>query len=110
LGDKKVYIAGSGGLDLVVDGAVNLTIGGGANIQISGDANILAKNNISLQCEGEFKASAKTMEFFSAGDVGFSGKSVSFISDAGVMVVAQSGRVEINSGEPTVRPKKVNVQ
>lgn len=110
LGDKKVYVAGSGGLDLVVDGAVNLTIGGGANIQINGDANILAKNNISLQCEGDFKASAKTMEFFSAGDVGFSGKSVSFISDAGVMLVSQSGRVEINSGEPTVRPKKVNVQ
>jgi hypothetical protein len=110
LGDKMVYIAGSVGLNLVVDGAVNLTIGGGANIQVSGDANILAKNNISLQCEGDFKASANKMEFFSAGDVGFSGKSVSFITDGGVMVVSQSGRVEINSGEPTVRPAKVNVQ
>lgn len=110
LGNKSVYIAGSRGLNLVVDGAVNLTIGNGANIQINGDANILAKNNISLQCEGDFKASANKMEFFSAGDVGFSGKSVSFISDAGVMVVSQSGRVEINSGEPTVRPAKVSVQ
>lgn len=109
-GNKSVYIAGSNGLNLVVDGAVNITIGNGANIQINGDANILAKNNISLQCEGDFKASANKMEFFSAGDVGFSGKSVSFISDSGVMVVSQSGRVEINSGEPTVRPAKVSVQ
>ena len=110
LGDKRVYIAGTSGLDLVVDGAVNLTIGSGANIQINGDANILAKKNISLQCEGDFKASANKMEFFSAGDVGFSGKSVSFITDGGVMVVSQSGRIEMNSGDPVVRPSKVNVQ
>lgn len=110
LGDKKVYVAGSGGLDLVVDGGVNLTVGAASNIQINGDVNILAKNNVNLQCEGDFKASAKQMEFFSAGDVGFSGRSVSFISDAGVMVVTQSGKIEMNSGSPTVRPSKVNVQ
>lgn len=110
LGDKKVYISGKNGLDVVVSGGVNLTIGGGANIQVNGEANILAKTNINLQCEGNFKASAKQMEFFSEGDVGFSGRSVSFISDAGVMVVTQGGRIELNSGEPTVRPAKVNVQ
>lgn len=110
LGNKKVCVQGTDGLDMVVKGAVNLTIGNGANIQINGDANILAKNNISLQCDGNFKASAQTMEFFSAGDVGFSGKSISFISDAGVMVVTQNGRIEMNSGQPTVRPKKVSVK
>jgi hypothetical protein len=110
LGNKKIYIAGSAGLDIVVDGAVNITIGGAANIQLNGNANILAKKNISLQCEGDFKASAKKMEFFSEGDVGFSGRSVSFISDGGVMVMTQGGTIEMNSGSPTVRPSKVNVQ
>jgi len=110
LGDKKVHISGKSGLDLVVDGGVNITIGGGANIQINGEANVLSKSDVNIQCEGNLKASAKQMEFFSAGDVGFSGRSVSFISDAGVMVVSQNGRIELNSGQPTIRPSKVNVQ
>ena len=95
---------------MVVDGGVNITIGGGANIQINGEANVLSKSDVNIQCEGNLKASAKQMEFFSAGDVGFSGRSVSFISDAGVMVVSQNGRIELNSGQPTIRPSKVNVQ
>jgi len=110
LGDKKVYIAGEAGIDIVLVGGMNITVGTNANIQISGDANILAKKNVNLQCEGDFKASAKQMEFFSSGDIAFSGKSVSFISDAGVMVVTQGGKIEMNSGEPTIRPAKVNVQ
>ena len=110
LGNKKVYISGKDGLDLVVYGSVNITINSGANIEIGGEANILAKNNINLQCEGNFKASAKQMEFFSEADIGFSGRSVSFISDGAVMVVSQGGRIEMNSGSPTVRPSKVNVQ
>lgn len=110
IGDKKIYIAGKGGIDVVVDGGVNITVGSGVNIQANGEVNVLAKSNVNLQCEGNFKASAKQMEFFSEGDVGFSGRSVSFISDAGVMVVTQNGRIEMNSGEPTIRPAKVNVQ
>jgi len=110
LGDKKIYIEGQNGIDIVVGGGVNLTVGGGVNVQINGQANVLAKSDINLQCEGNFKASAKQMEFFSEGDVGFSGRSVSFISDAGIMVVTQNGRIEMNSGQPTIRPSKVNVQ
>ena len=64
---------------------------------------------MNLQCEGNFKASAKQMEFFSSDNIAFSGKSVSFISDAGVMVVTQGGKIEMNSGEPTIRPAKVKV-
>lgn len=110
LGNKKVYIAGTAGLDVVLNGAMNITVGGGANIQINGDVNILAKNNVNLQCDGDFKASGKKMEFFASEEIGFSGKSVSFISDAGVMLVSQSGKIELNSGEPAIRPSKVSVQ
>ena len=109
-GNKKVYIRGKEGLDLVIDGSVNITINNGGNIQINGDTNILANNDVNLQIEGSLKASGKDMQFFSQGDVAFSGKSVSFITDSGVMVIAQNGRVEINSGDPVVRPEKVNLK
>jgi len=108
-GDKKVYISGSDGLDVVVSGNVNLTIGGAANIQIDGTANIYARENANIKCGGFMKVSGKQMEFFSEENVAFSGKSISFISDAGVMVVGQDGKILMNSGEPVVRPKAVEI-
>ena len=108
-GDKKVYISGSNGLDVVVTGKVNLTVGGGANIEINGTANILARENMNLKCEGFLKVSGKQMEFFSQENTAFSGKSISFISDSGVMVIGQDGTISMNSGEPSVRPKAVDI-
>lgn len=108
-GDKKVYISGSNGLDVVVTGKVNLTVGDGANIQVNGTANILARENMNLKCEGFLKVSGKQMEFFSEENTAFSGKSISFISDAGVMVIGQDGKISMNSGEPVVRPKAVEI-
>ena len=108
-GGKKVYISGSDGLDVVVSGKVNLTVGGSVNIQVDGTANIYARENANVKCDGFLKMSAKQMEFFAQDNVAFSGKSVSFISDAGVMVVGQDGKIQLNSGEPVVRPKAVEV-
>ena len=108
-GDKKVYISGSDGLDVVVTGKVNLTVGGAANIQIDGTANIYARENANIKCDGFMKLSAKQMEFFAQDNVAFSGKSVSFISDAGVMVIGQDGKIQLNSGQPVVRPKAVEL-
>jgi len=109
-GDKKVYIKGGLGLNLVVDGGVNITINGGGNIQISGDTKILAKNNVDLQIEGTLKASGKTIEFYADGDIGFSGRTISFITDSNVMVMQQGKRIEVNSGEPVLKPKRVDVK
>lgn len=48
------------------------------------------------------------MEFFSEGQMAFSGSSISFISDGSVAVVKD--RIELNSGGPDLRPSKVNLQ
>jgi hypothetical protein len=109
-GDKKVYIKGQQGLNLVIDGAINLTINGGGNIQINGDTKILAKNNVDLQIEGSLKASGKTIEFYADGDIGFSGRTITFITDSNVMVMQQGKRIEVNSGEPVLKPKRVDVK
>lgn len=109
-GNKKIHISGGEGLNLVVDGAVNLTINGGGNIQIGGDTKILAKNNVELQIEGSLKASGKTIEFYADGDIGFSGRTISFITDSNVMVMQQGRRIEVNSGEPVLKPKRVDVK
>jgi len=109
LGNKKVYIGGKEGLNVVVDGPVNLTINGnGSNIQIDGNINIFAKAEVNLQCEGKFRASGKQMEFFAADSIAFSGKTVEFISDGSVAVIGS--RIELNSGSPSVRPSKVQLQ
>lgn len=109
LGNKKLYIGGKEGLNVVVDGPVNLTINGnGSNIQIDGNINIFAKAEVNLQCEGKFRASGKQMEFFAADSIAFSGKTVEFISDGSVAVVGS--RIELNSGQPSVRPSKVQLQ
>lgn len=109
-GDKFVHISGNSGLNVAVDGSVNLTIKGGANIEISGTANILANNDLNLQVEGTMKASGKTIEFYADGDIGFSGRTISFLTDGGVMVMTQSKRIEVNSGSPVLKPKRVNVK
>lgn len=109
LGNKKVYIGGKEGLNVVVDGPVNLTINGnGSNIQIDGNINIFAKAEVNLQCEGKFRASGKQMEFFAADSIAFSGKTVEFISDGSVAVIGS--RIELNSGQPSLRPSKVQLQ
>jgi len=109
-GNKKIHISGSEGLNLVVDGAINLTINGGGNIQINGNTNILASNDVNLQIEGALKASGKQMEFYADGDIGFSGRSISFITDSNVMVLQQGKRIEVNSGKPAVTPTRVDVK
>lgn len=109
-GNKKVYIGGSEGLNVIVNGPINLTINGGGNIQISGSTKILAKDDVSLQIEGSLKASGKTIEFYSDDNMAFSGKSISFITDSNVMVMQQGKRIEVNSGEPVLKPKRVDVK
>ena len=109
-GNKKIHISGSAGLNLVVDGAVNITINGGGNIQLNGDTNVFARDNVNLQIEGSLKASGKRMEFYADEDIGFSGRSISFITDSNVMVMQQGKRIEVNSGQPTVTPQRVNVK
>ena len=108
-GNKQVHIKGNEGLNLVIDGGVNITINGGGNIQISGNTNILATNDVNLQIEGSLKASGKTIEFYADGDIGFSGRTITFITDSNVMVMQQGKRIEVNSGEPVLKPKRVNV-
>jgi hypothetical protein len=109
-GNKKIHIAGGAGVELVIEGGMNVTIGGGVNIQINGNADILANANVNLQVEGDFKASAKTMEFYTDGDIGFSGRTISFMTDSAVMVMQQGKRIEVNSGEPVVKPKRVDLR
>lgn len=109
-GNKNIHIKGARGLNLVIDGAVNITINNGGNIQINGKTNILANDDVNLQVEGTLKASGKTIEMYADGDIGFSGRSISFITDNNVMVMQQGKRVEVNSGEPVLRPKRVNVK
>ena len=109
-GNKKIHISGKEGLNLVIDGSVNITINGGGNIQLNGATNILASNDVKLQIEGSLKASGKTIEFYADGDIGFSGKSISFITDSNVMVMQQGKRIEVNSGGPVLRPKRVDVK
>jgi hypothetical protein len=109
-GNKKIHISGQQGLNLVVDGAANITINGGGNIQITGNTNILATNDVNLQIEGKLRASGKTIEFYADGDIGFSGRSISFITDSNVMVMQQGKRIEVNSGEPVLKPSRVDVK
>lgn len=109
-GNKKVYISGTEGLNLVVDGSVNITINGGGNIQINGNTKVLAKNDVELQVEGSLKASGKTIEFYADGDIGFSGRSITFITDSNVMVMQQGKRIEFNSGQPVLKAKRVDVK
>jgi hypothetical protein len=109
-GNKKVHIKGGQGLNLVIDGAVNITINGGGNIEINGNTNVLANNDVNLQIEGTLKASGKTIEFYADEDIGFSGKTISFITDNSLMVMQQGKRIEVNSGEPVLNPKRVNVK
>jgi len=109
-GNKKIYIAGSQGVDLVIAGGMNITVSGAVNLQVNGNADILANANVNLQVEGEFKASAKTMEFYTDGDIGFSGRTISFMTDSAVMVMQQGKRIEVNSGEPVVKPKRVDLR
>lgn len=106
-GNKKIYVAGSEGVDLVVSGGINITVNGGGNIQLNGEVNILAKGDINLKVDGNLKASGKQMEFFAEENIAFSGKVVSFISNGSVMNVGQ--RIEVNSGPPVVHPKTVKV-
>ena len=70
----------------------------------------MASDNVNLQIEGSLKASGKTIEFYADGDIGFSGKSISFITDSNVMVMQQGKRIEVNSGDPVLKPKRVNVK
>lgn len=109
-GNKKIHIAGGAGVDLVIEGGMNVTIKGGVNVQINGKADILANSNVNLQVEGDLKASAKTMEFYTDGDIGFSGRTISFMTDSAVIVMQQGKRIEVNSGEPVVKPKRVNLR
>lgn len=109
-GNKKVHISGGEGLNLVIDGAANITINGGGNIQISGKTNILASDDVNLQIEGTLKASGKTIEFYADEDIGFSGRTISFVTDNALMVMQQGKRIEVNSGEPILNPKRVNVK
>jgi hypothetical protein len=109
-GNKKIYIAGGQGVDLVIAGGMNITVSGAVNLQVNGNADILANANVNLQVEGEFKASAKTMEFYTDGDIGFSGRTISFMTDSAVMVMQQGKRIEVNSGEPVLKPKRVDVK
>lgn len=109
-GNKKIHIAGGSGVELVIEGGMNVTIGGGVNLQINGNADILANANVNLQVEGDFKASAKTLEFYTDGNIGFSGRTISFMTDSAVMVMQQGKRIEVNSGEPVVKPKRVNLR
>jgi hypothetical protein len=109
LGNKKVYIGGKEGLNLVVDGPINLTIiGNGSNIQIDGNINIFAKSDVNLQCDGKFRASGEQMEFYSRGNMAFSGSTISLISDGSVGVIGD--RIELNSGDAVLRPKEVKLQ
>lgn len=109
-GHKKVHIRGKEGLNLVIDGSANITINNGGNIQINGDMNLLANNNVNLQIEGSLKVSGKSIEFYSDENIGFSGKTISFVTDKSVMVMQQEKRIEVNSGEPVVNPKRVDVK
>lgn len=109
-GGKNVYISGNKGLNLVVDGAINITINGGGRVELNGQTNILANGEVNLQVEGSLKASGRTIEFYADGDIGFSGRTISFITDGSVMVMQQGKRIEVNSGEPVLRPKRVNVK
>jgi hypothetical protein len=70
----------------------------------------LANNDVNIQVEGTLKASGKTIEMYADGDIGFSGRSISFITDSNVMVMQQGKRVEVNSGDPVLRPKRVDVR
>lgn len=108
-GNKKIHISGKEGLNLVIDGAINITINGGGNIQIGGKTNILASDEVNLQVEGTLKASGKTIEFYADEDIGFSGKTISFMTDSAVMVMQQGRRIEVNSGEPVLKPQRVDV-
>lgn len=109
-GNKKVYITGKSGLDLVVDGSVNITINSSANIQVNGDTNLLSKGNAQLQIGGSLKASAKTIELYAKEDIGISGKTVSLMTDGSVVVLRQGRRVEVNSGSPALKPKPVDLK
>jgi hypothetical protein len=109
-GNKKVYISGGEGLDVVVSGGVNLTVSGDCRIELNGKTDILATSDVNLQIEGSLKASGKTIEFYADGDIGFSGRTISFITDSNIMVMQQGKRIEVNSGDAVLRPKRVNVK
>lgn len=109
-GNKKVYINGAEGLDVVISGGLNLTVSGDCKVQLNGKTDILANSDVHLQIEGSLKASGKTIEFYADGDIGFSGRTISFITDSNIMVMQQGKRIEVNSGEAVLRPKRVNVK
>ena len=107
-GNKKIYIAGKEGVDIIIDGGLNITVNGGGNIQLNGTTNLLVKGDMNLKIDGNLKASGKQMEFFADNNIAFSGKTVSFVSDGSIMNVGS--RVEINSGAPAARPSRVKVK
>lgn len=109
-GDKKVNISGGSGLNIVIDGQANITIKNGGNVQIDGNANILTTGNVNLQVEGKLRASGKTIEFYADEDIGFSGRSITFLTDSNVMVMQQGKRIEVNSGQPAIKPTRVDVK
>ena len=107
-GNKKIYIAGEEGVDVIVEGGLNITVFGGGNIQLSGSTNVLVKGDVNLKVDGTLKASGKQMEFFADDNIAFSGKVISFKSDGSVMNIGT--RIEVNSGEANISPSRVSVQ
>lgn len=107
-GNKKIYISGKEGVDIVIDGGLNITVNKGCNIQLNGSSNILVKGDMNLKVDGSMKVSGKQIEFFADDNIAFSGKVVSFISDGSVMNVGS--RIEVNSGPAPVRPSRAKVK
>lgn len=109
-GNKYVYIKGTEGLNLVVQGKVNITVVGGGNIQLTETTNILAMKGVNLEVKGTLKATANQLEFFSEGKIGFFGKSISFSTTGGAVGEWSGGNIGFNSGSASLVPEKVNLK
>lgn len=107
-GNKKIYVSGTAGVDIVIEGGLNITVNNGCNIQLNGSSNILVKGDMNAKIDGSMKVSGKQIEFFADENIAFSGKVVSFISDGSVMNVGS--KIEVNSGPAPVRPSRAKVK
>lgn len=109
-GNKNVYIKGTKGLNLVIEGGMNVTIVGGGNIQLTETMNILAMKDINMEIKGTGKITGKQLEFFSEGKIGFYGKSISFSTTGGAVGEWSGGNIGFNSGPASLVPSKLDLK
>ena len=65
---------------------------------------------VNLEVKGTLKATAKQLEFFSEGKIGFFGNSISFSTTGGAVGEWSGGNIGFNSGSASLVPEKVNLK